>query len=52
MVCEICGAEVYNVVKHREWHETQEARYVLLDAHSENLIERVYRLEGGDPGVQ
>lgn len=28
--------------------ERQEGRTVLLEAHSENLIERVYELEGGD----
>lgn len=47
-VCDDCGAEVYDVRKHETWHEVHSAQHALLHAHQENLIERVYALEGGD----
>jgi hypothetical protein len=51
ITCDICGAHTSSPRKHKEWHQVQEATYDMLDAHVENLIQRVYELEGGDAAV-
>lgn len=48
ITCPTCGAEVNNEALHTRWHEILLARQDLAHAHQENLIERVYALEGGD----
>jgi len=52
MTCRICGIYVPPLPvpeqEHAAWHAGQEARYELMYAHIENLIERVYKLEVGD----
>jgi len=40
---------VVDVPDHAEWHQLDMAVDVMAEAHIENLIERVFRLEGGDP---
>jgi hypothetical protein len=51
MICNICGATVGSAQGplHTAWHEAHGGRLIMLEAHQENLIERVYALEGGDP---
>ena len=44
--CRLCGARVDVELQHADWHAQLEARLTLLEAHSENLIERTYALEG------
>jgi hypothetical protein len=48
MMCPTCGARMEYAEAHRLWHEAEQNRADLLHAHVENLIERVYALEGGD----
>lgn len=43
--CPDCGTTPTNARLHAAWHTQLEARLTLLEAHSENLIERTYRLE-------
>lgn len=43
--CELCGCVVGDELCHAQWHDQLGARLDLLEAHSENLIERVFHLE-------